>query len=78
MFVTGRGDLQYSFLDNDALKMTAEAPVWSDNETEEIRWQAEKTSEAATECGRGGHQQDVRSGWATFTSCLENWHLNVN
>lgn len=48
MFVTGRGDLQYSFLDNDALKMTAETPVWSDNETEEIRWKAEKTSEAAT------------------------------
>lgn len=69
---TGRGDLQYSFLDKGALKMTAE----SDNGTEAIRWQAEKTSEAATQCGRGGHQQDVRSGWATSTSCLENWHLN--
>lgn len=59
MLVTGRGDLQYSFLDNGALKMTAETE-----------------SEAATQCGRGGHQQDVRSGWANFTSCLEKWHFN--
>lgn len=35
------------------------------------------TGVAATQHGGGEHQQEVRSGWETFTFCLENWNRTL-